>query len=476
MADSSAPMLFPTITFAVFMTLVLAVHTVLLHRPTAWKATMLVASYAFYGWWDWRFLSLIWISTIVDFLAGRAIHASSDPGRRRLYLWISLGTNLSMLGFFKYAGFFVDSFVGMLGDLGMEVSAGPLGIILPVGISFYTFQTMSYSIDVHRRVLEPTDSLLDFALFVGFFPQLVAGPIVRARDFLSQLATDDRSPIDTTRAIRLILGGLFKKMVLADVLATSLVDGVFADPGGATGLETLLAIYGYALQIYGDFSGYSDIAIGIALLLGFRFPVNFDQPYRALSLSDFWRRWHISLSSWLRDYLYIGLGGNRRGRARTARNLLATMLLGGLWHGAGWTFILWGAIHGVGLVVERWMAQRWLSDDPGRVARIVRSLVTFHLVCAAWVFFRSVDVERAIEVFASLGGTWLSAPGLSGGVVLLLLVGVLTQVVTPGRFDRLWEMAGRLPVLVQVAAITVAILAFDALGPEGVAPFIYFAF
>jgi D-alanyl-lipoteichoic acid acyltransferase DltB (MBOAT superfamily) len=360
--------------------------------------------------------------------------------------------------------------------LGIPVSMTTLEVVLPVGISFYTFQTMSYSIDVHRRVLEPTDSLLDFALFVGFFPQLVAGPIVRARDFLSQLATNDRSPIDTTRAIRLILGGLFKKMVLADVLAASLVDGVFANPDGATGLETLLAIYGYALQIYGDFSGYSDIAIGIALLLGFRFPVNFNQPYRALSLSDFWRRWHISLSSWLRDYLYIGLGGNRRGRARTARNLLATMLLGGLWHGAGWTFILWGAIHGVGLVVERRIAERWPSDETGRVGRLLRSLVTFHLVCAAWVFFRSVDVERALEVFSALGGSWTSVPGLSVGVVLLLLLGLLTQVVAPGRLDGLWEKAGRLPLVVQAAGITLAILSFDALGPDGVAPFIYFRF
>ncbi|SVC07926.1 uncharacterized protein METZ01_LOCUS260780, partial [marine metagenome] len=348
-------------------------------------------------------------------------------------LWCSLGTNLGMLGFFKYADFFVDSFVDVLSDLGITVSATPLNIILPVGISFYTFQTMSYSIDIYRRVLEPTDRLLDFALFVGFFPQLVAGPIVRARDFLSQLATDDRSPIDTGRAIRLILGGLFKKMVLADVLAAQLVDGVFADPGGATGLETLLAVYGYALQIYGDFSGYSDIAIGIALLLGFRFSANFDQPYRALSLRDFWRRWHISLSSWLRDYLYIGLGGSRRGRARTMRNLLATMVLGGLWHGAGWTFVLWGALHGVGLVVERLVWPEPNATVGGRLGRAIRGLVTFHIVCVGWVFFRSVDLERAIEVFGALGGSWTSAPRLSLGVALLLLAGVATQLTTPGR-------------------------------------------
>jgi len=468
-------MLFPTITFAVFLVLVLAVHTVLLERPTAWKTSMLVASYVFYGWWDWRFLSLIWLSTIVDFVAGRAIHEADGARHRRLWLCLSLGTNLGMLGFFKYAGFFVDSFADLLASLGLEASTATLGIILPVGISFYTFQTMSYSIDIYRRVLEPTDRLLDFALFVGFFPQLVAGPIVRARDFLSQLATDDRAPIDTGLAIKLILGGLFKKMVLADVLGAELVDGVFANPGGATGLEVLLAVYGYAFQIYGDFSGYSDIAIGIALLLGFRFPMNFDQPYRALSLQDFWRRWHISLSSWLRDYLYIGLGGNRRGRGRTARNILVTMLLGGLWHGAGWTFVLWGAIHGIGLVVER-AIPGLLGGEPSPFGRVVRTLVTFHLVCAGWVFFRAVDLGRAVEVFAGLGGSWTSAPTIGLGVVLLLLVGAATQFVPAGMADAWWDRATRLPVPLQAIGVIVAILVFDLLGPDGVKPFLYFAF
>ena len=468
-------MLFPTITFAVFLVLVLVVHTVLLERPTAWKASMLVASYVFYGWWDWRFLSLIWVSTIVDFMAGRAIHATDGMRLRRLWLCCSLGTNLGMLGFFKYADFFVDSFVELLAGLGVEASTGTLGIILPVGISFYTFQTMSYSIDIHRRVLEPTDRLLDFALFVGFFPQLVAGPIVRARDFLAQLATDDRVPIDTGLATKLILGGLFKKMVLADVLGAQLVDGVFANPGGATGLEVLLAVYGYAFQIYGDFSGYSDIAIGIALLLGFRFPMNFDQPYRALSLQDFWRRWHISLSSWLRDYLYIGLGGNRRGRGRTARNILVTMLLGGLWHGAGWTFVLWGAIHGIGLVVER-AIPGLLGGKPTPVRRMARTLVTFHLVCAGWVFFRSVDIERAFEVFAALGNSWTSAPSMNWGIASVLLIGVLMQTCKTGKFDRFWNQFAALPAIVQGVAIAVVVVGMDLLGPDGVAPFIYFQF
>ena len=242
-----------------------------------------------------------------------------------------------------------------------------------------------------------------------------------------------------------------------------------------SGLLVLLAIYGYAVQIYGDISGYSDIAIGIALLLGFRFPMNFDQPYRALSLQDFWRRWHISLSSWLRDYLYIGLGGNRRGQGRTARNILVTMLLGGLWHGAGWTFVLWGAIHGIGLVVER-AIPGLLGGKPTPVRRMARTLMTFHLVCAGWGFFRAVDLGRAVEVFAGLGGSWTSAPTIGLGVVLLLLVGVATQFVPAGMADAWWDRATRLPVPLQAIGVIVAILVFDLLGPDGVKPFLYFKF
>ena len=289
-------MLFPTITFAIFLTIVLFVHTVLIKRPTLWKACMLIASYVFYSWWDWRFLTLIWLSTIVDFWTGQRIEDETSHSLKRRYLLLSITTNLGILAYFKYAGFFVDSFVDLMSALGFNLSIEPLRIILPVGISFYTFQTMSYSIDIYRKNMKPTKSLLDFALFVGFFPQLVAGPIVRARDFLAQLATNNRQPIQTGRATKLILGGLFKKIVIADLLATEIVDGVFRNPAGSTGLETLIGIYGYALQIYGDFSGYSDIAIGIALLLGFQFADNFNQPYRSLSLQDFWRRWHISLS------------------------------------------------------------------------------------------------------------------------------------------------------------------------------------
>ena len=470
-------MLFPTITFAIFLTIVLLVHTVLLKKPTLWKICMLIASYIFYSWWDWRFLTLIWTSTLVDFWAGQRIENTTSTRRRRSYLLLSVCTNLGILAYFKYAGFFVDSFVDVMGSLGFNLSVEPLRIILPVGISFYTFQTMSYSIDIYRNTLKPTKSLLDFALFVGFFPQLVAGPIVRAKDFLQQLSTNNREPIQMGRATKLILGGLFKKIVIADLLATEIVDGVFRNPAGSTGLETLIGIYGYALQIYGDFSGYSDIAIGIALLLGFQFSDNFNQPYRALSLQDFWRRWHISLSSWLRDYLYIGLGGNRKGKMKTYRNLLLTMLLGGLWHGAAWTFVAWGLLHGGGLAIERAIDERSIEPvDQKPFRRFLRGLFTFHLVCAGWVFFRSVDMERAFEVFAALGNSWTSAPSMTWGIVAVLLLGLLMQTCKVGKFDRFWKQFSTLPAVLQGMAIAIVVVGMDLLGPDGVAPFIYFQF
>ena len=469
-------MLFPTITFAIFLTIVLLVHTVLLKKPTLWKICMLLASYIFYSWWDWRFLTLIWASTLVDFWSGNRIENTTSNRQKRFYLLLSVSTNLGMLAYFKYAGFFVDSFVDVMSTLGFDLSVEPLRIILPVGISFYTFQTMSYSIDIYRNNLKATKSLLDFALFVGFFPQLVAGPIVRAKDFLQQLSSNNREPIQMGRATKLILGGLFKKIVIADLLAAEMVDGVFRNPGGSTGLETLLGIYGYALQIYGDFSGYSDIAIGIALLLGFQFSDNFNQPYRALSLQDFWRRWHISLSSWLRDYLYIGLGGNRKGRIKTYRNLLFTMLLGGLWHGAAWTFVAWGLLHGGGLAIERAIDVRNKVRTPKRIGKFLRGFFTFHLGCAGWVFFRSVDLSRSFEVFAALGNSWTSAPSMNWGIASVLLIGLIMQTCTVGKFDRFWEQFSTWPALIQGMLLAVAVVGIDLLGPDGVAPFIYFQF
>ncbi|EIV95595.1 MBOAT family protein [Frankia sp. QA3] len=342
-------MIFPTIEFAAFFVVVMALSWLLMPRPALWKPFILAASYFFYGFADARFVLLIVASTLINQAAARAIHRFRD----RRILAAAIACDLGLLGWFKYYGFFALSVDRALTDVGLPTPLPLLQVALPIGISFFTFQALSYVIDVHRGITAPAP-LLDFAVYEAFFPHLVAGPIVRASEFIPQLATPrDPAQVPTTRAAFLILGGLIKKVVLADVIASRLVDPVFDAPGQHSSAEIGVAVYGYAVQIYCDFSAYSDIAIGIALLLGFRFPDNFDRPYASRSLQEFWRRWHMTLSRWLRDYVYLPLGGSRRGRRRTHLNLMITMTLGGLWHGASWTFVLWGALHGAALVTER---------------------------------------------------------------------------------------------------------------------------
>ena len=339
-------MLFPTITFAVFFLLVFIGNWLLMPRPGLWKPYILLASLVFYGWWEWRFLLLLVLSAVANQLFARAIERTATAATRKWLLVAAVAVNLGVLGWFKYYGFFVTSVVNLLGVFHLNADLPLLRIVLPVGVSFLTFRVLSYVVDVYRGTLR-TSSLLDFGIYVTFFPYIMAGPIARANEFLPQLATPrDPRQVDTSRAFFLILGGLAKKMLIADYLATNLVNGVFTTPGEFTSLEVLLGIIGYSVQIYCDFSAYSDIAIGISLLLGFQLPDNFNAPYTAISVQDFWRRWHITLSRWLRDYVYIPLGGNRKGKTRTSVNIMLTMLLGGLWHGAGWPFIFWGALHG----------------------------------------------------------------------------------------------------------------------------------
>lgn len=390
-------MFFDTPVYAVFLALV-----VLAYWRLGWRSQnrmLLAASYLFYGWWDVRFLGLIAASTVVDYYCARFIAASQDATRRRLLLTLSLVVNLGFLAAFKYFDFFVDSFVGVLSVLGIhDVPVTTLHILLPPGISFYTFQEVAYIVDVYHRKLEPSDSLIEYALFISLFPHLIAGPIQRPSHLLPQVQaprTFDQSQF--FNGLLLILSGLFRKAVIADNCAL-VADAVFSGRLGPPNLATtMLGTYAFAWQIYGDFSGYSDIARGSAQLLGFHFMVNFRQPYLATSLQDFWRRWHISLSTWLRDYLYIPLGGNRDGEAMTYRNLMLTMLLGGLWHGANWTFVVWGGIHGAWLAGERALGERSLLAVRPWIARIV----IFHLVCLAWIFFRAESVDAA---FAMLGG------------------------------------------------------------------------
>ncbi|MFD0638008.1 MBOAT family O-acyltransferase [Catenulispora yoronensis] len=334
--------------FAFFFALVLPLSWALMPRQRLWRPFILAASYYFYAAAGWQYVFLLAGSTAVNQTAATLITRQDSEKVRRAVLVGAIGLNLGALGFFKYLDFFSDTVSNSLG-----LSLGLLHLVLPIGVSFYTFQAISYVVDVYRG-RTPLARPLDYAIYACFFPHLVAGPIVRASEFVPQLdGPRDPDRIPAARAFALIGGGLVKKMVVADVIGTRLVDPVFGSPQAHSGTETLFAVYGYAVQIYCDFSAYTDMAIGLALLMGFRFPDNFDRPYTARSLQDFWRRWHMTLSRWLRDYLYIPLGGNRGGSLKTYRNLMLTMLLGGLWHGAAWTFVLWGGIHGVGLAIER---------------------------------------------------------------------------------------------------------------------------
>jgi D-alanyl-lipoteichoic acid acyltransferase DltB (MBOAT superfamily) len=409
--------------FAVFFLVVYALYRSVPHRAQNWL--LLIASYYFYGSWDWRFLVLLLASTGIDYLCAIFIDRREDPRQRKRALLVSLGFNLSMLGFFKYFNFFAGSLQTLLRSVGMEADYATLNIVLPVGISFYTFITMSYVIDVYRRDIKPCRNLRDFALFVAYFPHLVAGPILRADWLLPQITRPRRIRAEQVRdALWLILWGFFKKVFVADNLA-HVADAVFNRSGAASGLEVLVGVYAFAFQIYGDFSGYSDIARGTSLLMGIELNVNFRFPYFVRTATAFWQHWHISLSTWLRDYLYIPLGGNRLGSARTKRNLAITMLLGGLWHGAAWTYVLWGAYQGALLMAFRtgaeWLErrpQRWLDHPWARAAGVV---IMFHLTCYGWLIFRAHSVGQIASFTASLFG----AGGASSPAVVAYLWQVL---------------------------------------------------
>jgi len=398
-------MIFTELKFLGFFLVVFAVHWAIPSRRGR-HAFLFVASYVFYGAWDVRFLGLIMLSTAVDYTAGRLLERIEDTRRRKLVVACSLTANLGLLGIFKYFNFFADSFVTLLHALGVEANHTTLHVILPVGISFYTFQSISYTVDVYRRKLAPERDLLTFATFVAFFPQLVAGPIVRAVDFLPQMATPRRlEDVAWRPMLVLFLTGFVKKAVLSDNLAPY-VDAFFAHPADFDGLSHWLATMLYATQIYCDFSGYTDMAFATAGLLGYHLCQNFNYPYLATSPRDFWRRWHMSLSTWLRDYLYFSLGGSRVSRVRVLINLMVTMLLGGLWHGAAWTFVVWGALHGLALVGDHvWRGQLGPHPaEPSAAGKFFGWLVTMFLVLVAWVFFRAPDYATARLVLYGMFG------------------------------------------------------------------------
>ncbi len=472
-------MLFPTATFAIFFLIVMPLSWLLMPKVHRWRPFIIVASYVFYAWWDWRFVLLLAGCTVWNQVMAVRIHRSQVAAQRKALLWLALAGDLALLGYFKYYDFFVSSSDNLFAVVGLNAPIAVRSIVLPVGISFFTFMAISYVVDTYRGDFVPT-TFEKFAVYLSFFPHLVAGPIVRPGELIPQLDSPrDPRRVDTSRAFYLIATGLFKKVVIANYLASSIVDPVFGAPGQHSSLEILIAIYAYAVQIYADFSGYTDIAIGIALLLGFSFPQNFNSPYAARSLQDFWRRWHMTLSRWLRDYVYIPLGGSRKGSVITYRNLMLTMLLGGLWHGAGWTFIVWGGIHGTGLMFERWRRER-----PGYVAppdtfrrRALERLVTFQVVCLAWVFFRADTFQTAREMLTGLFTGWGSpSPLVTFAVLLAIAVGIGSQYLPPRFPYEVMERFGRLPVAGQALVLALALALTNALGPEGVAPFIYFRF
>ena len=469
-------MLFPTMAFALFFLFVFVTAWSLERENWRRKAFLVLASWVFYGWWDWRFVGLLIASATMNWGIAELIDRSS---KRRTRLWlVALGVtvNLIVLGFFKYYGFFIDQLGAVLDLLHWKRDLPLLQVVLPVGISFFTFQAISYVVDVHRGKCPKARSLLDVMLLMSFFPHLVAGPIVRASDLLPQFNQTPRPWRGMiAQALLLIVWGLFKKTVIASELSIGLVDPVFFDPTTHGALDLLAATYGYAVQIYCDFSAYSDIAIGVAALLGYRFPRNFDQPYRAASLQDFWRRWHMSLSGWLRDYVYIPLGGGKGGLVGTCRNMMITMLLGGLWHGASWTFVAWGALHGLVLCIERvWRAMKPVAWPT--LPAWVGVIVTFHVVCLGWILFRSESFGLAmsfLEGFGRLGAPMtVATPFLVG----LIAMGLAMHFLPPRLTEGTSSLLKYLPSPALGVAVGLLMLAIEAVRPEGIAPFIYYQF
>lgn len=475
-----SPMIFSSGFFLWLFAAFMCVYVLLERRDTARILFVTAFSYYFYYKSSGTYFFLLAVVTLSDFFIARRMVHTESQGKRKGLVALSLLVNLGLLCYFKYTNFFGSVIADLSGS-----SFTPFDLFLPVGISFFTFQSLSYTIDVYRGVIRPLDRLLDYAFYVSFFPQLVAGPIVRARDFIPQI----RKPLLVTRemfgrGVFLIASGLFKKAVISDYISVNFVERIFDNPTLYSGVENLMGVYGYALQIYCDFSGYSDMAIGIALLLGFHFNINFDSPYKSASITEFWRRWHISLSSWLRDYLYISLGGNRKGKFRQYLNLIITMFLGGLWHGASWNFVVWGLFHGVALAIHKaWMSVNKRAKDyrSRGFHRILGVFLTFHFVCFCWIFFRNVSFQNSLdmlnqiftsfhpEVFMQLvSGYWK--------VFLLMAVGFFLHFVPASWENAACNQVIRLSFPGKVLLLVMIIFLVIQIKSSDIQPFIYFQF
>jgi len=469
-------MLFNSFDYLLFLPIVFIIYW-LLHKKHAWQnILLLVASYVFYAWWDWRFLSLIIYSSLVDYLIGKKIHKENSPQSKKRLLLLSLFSNLGLLAVFKYYNFFASSFSQLMLSVGWEVDSLTLNIILPVGISFYTFQTLSYTIDIYRGNIKPTNNLVSFFTYVSFFPQLVAGPIERAKNLIPQIESKRTFSIDYFKeGLLQIFIGLFRKIVIADNLGIY-VDSIYSDVTIHNSTSLLLATIFYAFQIYFDFAGYSDIAIGSAKLFGFKFGKNFNAPYFSRSLTEFWRKWHISLSSWLRDYLYISLGGNRKGKINMYRNLMITMLLGGLWHGSSWNFVIWGGIHGVFLAMEKFVFSKlnWKNFN------FLGILYTFTVVLISWVFFRALSFSDSIFIIKKFVKFDFMAPFIGNINILaitflMLLLGIGFDLLIKYFNVSLEELGSKFSILTLSIFISVLIL-LTSLFYSTSENFIYFQF
>lgn len=478
--DPQAPMIFSSGVFLWLFTAFMVVYVLLQRKNTARILFVTLFSYYFYYKSSGTYFFLLAIVTVSDFLLAQWMDHTVGRWKRKGLVTLSLSINLGLLVYFKYTNFLGGVIASLMGG---EFTA--LDIFLPVGISFFTFQSLSYTIDVYRREIKPLTNLLDYTFYVSFFPQLVAGPIVRARDFIPQI----RKPLFVSkemfgRGIFLIASGLFKKTVISDYISINFVERIFDNPTLYSGVENLMGVYGYALQIYCDFSGYSDMAIGIALLLGFHFNLNFNSPYKSASITEFWRRWHISLSSWLRDYLYISLGGNRKGKFRQYLNLIITMFLGGLWHGASWNFVLWGTFHGIALAAHKmWMTLTGRKKGEGSHGwrRVFGVIITFNFVCFCWIFFRNADFDNSIDMLKQIFTAFNPQlfPQLLEGywrVFALMLLGFLLHF-APDRWENaLCRGVIRLPFLGKALLMVALIYLVIQMKSTEIQPFIYFQF
>ena len=475
--DPKAPLLFSSSLFMGFFLVFYLIYIYIYDFNRLRTLYVLLFSFFFYYKAGGMYFILLIACSVLNYFLSKLLHWAEKAAIRKFLLTFLVVMNLGILVYYKYTNFIIGNINAVFnGDIPLQ------NIILPIGISFFLFQAISYAIDVYRRQIEPASNLLDFSFYLCFFPQLVAGPIVRAKEFLPQMYKKlVLTKEDMGKALFLIMVGLIKKSVISDYISLNFVDRIFSAPNSYTAIENLLAAYGYAIQIYCDFSGYSDMAIGLALLMGFKLPVNFLTPYKSKSVTEFWRRWHISLSSWLRDYLYISLGGNRRGKVRTYVNLFLTMLIGGLWHGAAWRFVVWGGLHGIALAIERLIKSR-IKIPQNIFTHFIGLILTFHFVTFAWVFFRAQDFSTAIELIGMVSKIdfeaehWLAVLAAYKNVMIVLLTGFIMHFLPDGFVRWLQKIFTDMPIIAKALVIGLVLWLVHATASSEIQPFIYFQF